>query len=500
MNVLLVTPRLKSMFGDPQAVPGHPHTGMAYLSAFLKSKGVHVEVHEEAFHADRSLRTVMRQGDFDLIGVTAFSYSLRYVYETTERIKQCTSTPVVVGGPHVSVAGASIFKEASVDFAVKHEGEYTLWELLQQITSPQPDYGAVAGVYWKNGDDIIENTDRPLISDLDSLPYPDYDAYPLELYPCGRDKEKFLPLITQRGCPYQCTFCSVPVSMGRLFRPRTPESVLAEVEHWHARGVRHFQINDDVYNIDRKRTNAISDLLIERKLGITYELYNGIRANTTDRTQLTKMKASGCTLISFGLESGDEHVLRYGIKKGLTLEQLQTAVTLAGEVGITHSVNFIVGHPEETYEAALRSIEFAKQLPANYVNFYNHTPYPNTESWDWVKEHGRILQPEFLTDVSYRNDEPIFDTPEFTRQQRKEVLRKGFQLYERKVLQYRMGRVLGSVAYYLSRPAVLNRLGRKFVTDNFIGRAVFNWLFFAVRGRPFSGRGGMVVSLDQTET
>ena len=499
MKILLVTPKLKSLYGDPSAVPGHPHTGMAHLAAFLKREDVRVDVYEETFPTDRSLESVLRQDDFDLVGVTAFSYSLRHVAATVKRIKQAANVPIVVGGPHVSVARALIFDQAPVDFAVKHEGEFTLLQLLRELERPRPDYRDVAGLFWKDGDRIVENPDRTLISDLDSLPYPDYEAYPLELYPCGRGNVKSLPLITQRGCPYQCTFCSVPVSMGKLFRARTPENVIAEIEHWYAKGIRHFQINDDVYNIDRKRVNRISDMLIERKLGITYELYNGIRANTTDRTQLQKMKASGCTLISFGLESGDEHVLRYGVKKGLTLQQLETAVQIADEVGIPRSVNFIVGHPEETYEAALRSIAFAKKLPATYVNFYNHVPYPNTESWEWVKEHGRILQPDFLTDVSYRNDEPIFDTPEFTREQRKEVLRQGFELYERNVLKYRLGKFLGTAAFYGSRISVANGLGRRFVTDTRVGRALFNWLFYAIRGRPFSGRGGMVAGIDQDE-
>jgi radical SAM superfamily enzyme YgiQ (UPF0313 family) len=150
------------------------------------------------------------------------------------------------------------------------------------------------------------------------------------------------------------------------------------------------------------------------------------------------------------------------------------AVTLTRKAGIPCSVGFIAGHPTETYEEAKESLRFAKSLPANFINFNNATPYPGTELFDWVKDHARLLVPNYLTDMSYNSKYPIYETDEFTKEQRMEVIRKGKSLYEWSMLRYRMGPFFGALAYYLSRISIFDRLGRKFVTNTGIGHIIFS--------------------------
>src|SRR5262249_20694584 len=154
---------------------------------------------------------------------------------------------------------------------------------------------------------------------------------------------------------------------------------------------------------------------------------------------------------------------------------------LTAASGIRFSVNFIVGHPTETYEKALDSIRFAKSLPATFVNFYNDTPYPGTELFEWVKENAKILFPDFLHDYSYRSGEPIYETPEFTRAERLEILRQGYKLYERRILRYRLGATLGLAAYLLTRLPPVHRLGRAVVYTK------SGWRIFNKLGRRFGG-------------
>jgi len=471
--VLFAVSNLRSIFGDANAVPGHPHTGVAYLSSFLKSRGVEVDLYDERMDGPERLPELLKK-PYDLVAVTAFSYSLQHVYALLNRIKSLSpTTPLVLGGPHVSVSRLQVLRDTPIDFAVKHEGELTLLDLLDQLSKPTPDFSSVLGLLWRDGAELRENGDRPLLDDLDALPYPDYESFHIERYPCWQQRS--IPLITQRGCPYKCNFCSVPVTMGGTFRSRSPENVVKEIEHWHAQGFRHFQVNDDVFNLQPARVIEICRLIIERNLGITWELYNGMRVNGVTAEMLEAMKQSGCRLISYGCESGSPRILKL-IRKGLTKEMVTRTVTLTHESGIPCSVNFIVGHPTETYEEALETLKFAATLPASFINFYNDTPYPGTELFEWVKSSARLIYPSYLTDLSYNSREPIYDTPEFPRDKRMKILDMGRDLYERSVLRYRMGPVWGRVAYWVSRVPFVKNLGQRFVTNTRLGHAIFSRL------------------------
>lgn len=472
-RILFVVPMLKSMFGDPKTVPGHPHTGIAYLSGFLKQHSVEVTLFDEGVDRIEELEGILKKETFDLIGVTAFSYSLRYVYNMVARLKQYSSAPVVVGGPHISVTHGDILTKTRADFAIQGEGEWTTLELLTELGKSNPDFSGINGLIWRNQKEIVENRERETIQDLDVLPYPDYESFGLEKYPCFRHKA--LPMITQRGCPYKCNFCSVPLSMGSPFRARTPENVVQELEYWYEKGWRHFPVNDDVFNIRRGRVMEICKLIVDRGLKITWELYNGIRVNVCDRELLEAMKAAGCVFISYGCESGNPEILKI-IQKGLTLDQVRRAVQLTAEAGIKCSVNFIIGHPTETYEKAMDSIRFALSLPATFVNFYNDTPYPGTTLYEWTTKNATFLHPDFLEDISYRSGEPIYVTPEFSREERIKIMKMGYRLYERRVLQYRLGRWVGLFAYFFSRIPIVHKMGRYAVYNSKVGQHIFQKL------------------------
>jgi radical SAM superfamily enzyme YgiQ (UPF0313 family) len=471
-SILLCVSNLRSIFGDANAVPGHPHTGVAYLSSYLKSKGVRVDLYDERMDGPDRLPGLLANG-YDLVGVTAFSYSLNHVYALVARIKSLTKSPVVMGGPHVSVTRRKVLQDTPADLAVKHEGEETTLELLQALVSPRPGLAGIRGLLWRDGTELRENPDRPPLQDLDALPYPDYESFGMERYPCHAARA--LPLITQRGCPYRCVFCSVPVSMGGHFRARSPEKVLEEMAHWHAGGWRHFQVNDDVFNFKPDRVKDICRRILDARLDVTWELYNGMRVNAVDAEMLDLMKRSGCRLISYGCESGSPRVLQV-IHKALTVPMVTRAVDLTVKAGINCSVNFIVGHPTETFADAKMSLRMAAALPAHFINFYNNTPYPGTELYDWVLKNATILHPNYLTDMSYNSREPIFETPEFPRRERMWILERGRNLYEKSVLRYRMGRTLGTLAYWLSRVPFVNEWGRRFVTNTRLGHAIFSRL------------------------
>jgi len=450
--------------------PGYPHTGIAYLAAVLKQRGMKIKILDMRLgYTFANLFKVLDEFNPDVVGLTCYSYFFKNTYELVSKIKSQGDYIVVIGGPHVSAIRGKVLAETKADFAVKGEGEYTFPELCKAIEKETEDFKEIEGLIWRRKSEVVENVDRPFIEDLDTLPFPDYEEFELEKYMCYIEKR--LPIITSRGCPYRCIYCSVKISMGNMFRARSPDNVINEMKYWYGKGWRSFDINDDCFSLNMKRAKKICDLIIEKGLKITYKLYNGIRVDRTDMELLQKMKASGCDLVQYGVESGNEEVLKM-IKKGITLEQAKKAVENSKAVGIRCVVNFIIGHPGENFEKAMDSIRLAKMLPADSVCFYNLVPYPGTELFEWVEKNATFLySPEiYLNEVSYGEGKPIFETREFPAEKRREVLRKGFLLYRKKILQSKLGWVPGSVAYLVSKSNILWKIGVGIFSGTKMGR------------------------------
>lgn len=480
MKILFVIPKSKTMFGDDsgtKSLPGHPHVGIASLVAFLKKNypANEIKIFDEQAYDFSELKKIIRAFKPDLIGITCFSYNYRYFYDLILKIKKLSKTLIVLGGPHVSALRKEVLKETKADLAIKGEGEITLCELIKELEKTRPNFRKIKGLIWRQKGKVIENEDRELIKNLDNLPFPDYYAFPIERYPCFLIKA--LPLITSRGCPYGCNYCSVRLSMGRGFRPRSPENVLQEIKYWYQKGWTNFDINDDCFTLDLKRAEKICDLIVKKNLKIKFQLYNGIRVDRISLKLLKKLKKAGCTFIAYGCESGNEKILKI-IGKGISLKQVRQAVDWTNYAGIKNAVNFIIGHPTETYTQALETLSFAKSLPTNFVNFYNLVPYPGTGSFQWAKKHGHFLYPPetFLRDISYRDNLPIFETSDFTEEQRQDIMRKGFSLYEKKILSFRLGSIMGSIIYLLTRPKIVNKLVFDFALANKFGNRLYQFL------------------------
>lgn len=476
MRVLFVIPKIKSLFGA-KGMTVHPHIGVAYLSAFLKKNNVAVDIYDDGITDD--IEALYRRIDEfkpSLIGVTVFSYCYDLARGIIKRIQEKTDIPIVAGGAHVSAVGKRILDDAGIPFAVKQEGEYTLRELLREITRAGPDFAAVKGLIWRTGGGrIVENADRELICPLDEIPFPDYDAFGIARYYCYTQRS--LPLITSRGCPFGCNYCSVRLSMGQRFRARSAQNVFEEIRHFAGKGWNSFEINDDCFSLDMERAERICDMIIGGGLKIRFQLYNGIRVDTVAPRLLGKMKRAGCFFISYGCEAGNNRILK-AIHKGITLDQVRRAVEWTNAAGIANSVNFIIGHKEETYADALETLAFARSLPTQFVNFYNLVPYPGTESFEWAHTHARFLvDPDsFLENISYRDNKPIFETKEFTARQREKITAAGFEIYRKRILTWRLGRVPGTLAYLATKPRWINGAATRFALGTHAGKAVYGFL------------------------
>lgn len=473
MKFLFVQPKNKlSFFGSKGYCPTYPHLGIAYLTAVLQKKGVEVVIFDDgAGYTRAKLSGLIRSFKPDMIGVTLYSFSTVYSYNLIDYLKKRFKIPVVLGGAHITSIRSDILRETKADFAVKYEAEYALPELLDEFGKENPDYGKVKNLIYRKGRKIIENPDRELDNRLDEIPYPQFDLFEMQVH--QGHKEKIVPLITSRGCPYGCNYCSVKLYMGRGFRKRSTKNVVGEIMYQYNKGYHQFDFNDDCFLTDKKRANEILDLIIASGIKISFQFMNGLRVDTVDKRILKKLKKAGCFYISYGCESGNQDTLNK-IKKGITLEQVRKATMMTREAGIVCSVNMIIGHRDETYEKAMDSVRFAKSLPTNYVNFYNLIPYQGTEAYDWVTKNGRFLVDtnNYLKEISYGNNRPIFETDEFSKEDRAKVLKIGSSFHERKVFQYRFGKVLGLGIYLATRSESLKGLAGGFVTANPVGRGM----------------------------
>ena len=472
MKILFAIPKVKSLLGG-KSLTINPHVGIAYLSSFLKKNGVEVRVFDDGIENNHhKLLSTIKGFNPDIIGVSVFSYCYKYACDLIKVIKDNYKIPLVLGGAHVNIIKEKILLDTGAEFAIKHEGEYSLLELLKELETKGNNFKGIKGLIWRHADGIVENPDRPWIEDLDSLPFPEYDIFDIKKYFFYQDR--ILPIITSRGCPYACNFCSVNSVMGREFRPRSAKNVVEEIEYFVQKGWKSFAVNDDCFTLDIDRAEEICDLILQKKIDITFQLLNGIRVDRVTPRLLKKMKLAGCIYVAYGCESGSDKILKI-IQKGITTEQVRKAVSWANEAGIPNSVNFIIGHTQETYSNALETINFAKSLPTGFTIFHNLLPYPGTKAYVWAQEHGKFfISPKYyLENILSHHGQPIFETDDFTKKQREEVVALGFNLYKRKYLKFRFGNVFGSIIYYITKIKLVDKFAAFLVLDTRFGKSIY---------------------------
>jgi anaerobic magnesium-protoporphyrin IX monomethyl ester cyclase len=402
MKVLLINPKTNL----PIETRTSPSLGLAYLGAVSERQGHAVRIYDgdvEHIPLEKALR------DFapDMVGITANTIQIKSAWRDAALVKLVADIPVVLGGPHPTILPAESAERPEVDIVVRGEGEATWEELCQWRVADGEWRGAISGLHSVSGisyqtpdGQVHHNPDRPVIEDLDSLPLPAYHLFRMDRYTnlqptVDRIAGPSYPILTSRGCPYRCTYCS---QIGpRRWRMRSPQSVVAEWR-WLVRdlGAAEIGILDDSFNINRQRVLDICDLLIKEKLThVPWIMINGIRANLADKELLGRMKQAGCIRSAFGVESGNQEILDFVIGKQLTLEQVRAAFKAAKEVGMETIGFFMVGLPGETEETMEDTIRFAIELDPVVANFSMATPFPGTEMSRIVKEKGRLLVKDY---------------------------------------------------------------------------------------------------------
>ena len=437
MKILLVQPPFTVLRTETKKC--HPPLGLAYLAGVLKQNHsvIVLDAVAEGYNEEEvidkhflryglSFENIKRRIEYlkpDIVGVSClFSAQSENVHKICELVKEMDKKIVtILGGAHPSAVPEKVLKDNNVDFVVIGEGENTLNRILEFIEKRKAiQKNDIDGIGFRLNGDIRINKKERYETDLDNIPFPYWDIFPLEKYfkinnPHGGQARRtpFLPLISSRGCPFECIFCSIHNLWGRNYRKRSAENVLLEIEYLIQKfGIKEIMFEDDNLTLDKERATRIFQGLIETRINIIWSAPNGLAIQTLDDRLLELMRRSGCYRISIGIESGDEYVLKNIIGKPIVLSKIKPIINKARKLKMETSAFFVIGLPGETRKNLKNTLHFAANLGVDNVNFFFATPLPGTQLLELCKERGLIK-----TEINYINlksDYPNFSTEYFS--------------------------------------------------------------------------------------
>jgi radical SAM superfamily enzyme YgiQ (UPF0313 family) len=381
MRFLLVNP-----FYPVAEIPSPP-LGISYLAAALERVGVEVRVLDLVVTAcDRKkLERVLSDFQPDIVGATSVTMTFDSAISVIRSVKQIDpSIFTAMGGAHVSFcAESTLTKHPELDLVGLGEGEETIVDIVRAFEDGR-DFSKVAGVTYRDGDEIRTTGARGYWIDVDTLPVPSRHLVPL-----GRYRALDLPIsmTTSRGCPFQCIFCTGRQLVGAKIRYRQAKSVVDEMEHVASLGFKRLNLADDLFTARKDHAHAVCDEILRRGLKVTWTSFSNV--NTVDVPLLKKMKESGCILVSFGLESANADILKT-VKKGTKIPKIIEAVQMCNEAGVQPHGSFIVGLPGETPETLRELHEFSRKLADMGCETGVHmlAPFPGTAVYEQREKYG----------------------------------------------------------------------------------------------------------------
>jgi len=413
MKILLIRPRFRDFIYDD------PPLGLAYLASVLRNTGNDVRICDLVVETCNPIVHI-ENFEPDIVGITCpFSSQATSVHEVAKVVKLTSPhTKVVVGGAQPSAMPQEVLKDKNIDIVVIGEGEQTIVELIKAIERGE-QLDTIEGIAFRKDTGIKTTKTRSPIKDLDSIPFPSWDLLPMKNYLKSKGghsalvkRTPYFSMITSRGCPMRCIFCSIHTVWGHHWRSRSAENVVKEIEILvHRYGIREIHFEDDNIAIDKKRMYDICDEIIERDIDITWTTPNGIAIWTLDKSLLKKMAKSGCFALCFGIESGSQWIRNKVIGKPISLSYTKKVVHWCKELGIWAHGFFVLGLPSETKETFRKTINVAKELDLDSASFFIAVPYPGTALLELCREKGYIQKSDWK---SFRIDEANIETETFT--------------------------------------------------------------------------------------
>ncbi len=381
MEILLINPAPSGTLKATGVL--FPPLGLLYIAAYAEKEGHQVAVRDLAI---RKKKEDIDFKKYDIVGISTDTTRHRQALQLAKKAK-ASGCMVVMGGPHPSYADEEILSTQRVDFIVRGEGEVTFSELVATLQKNDGTFHSVQGISFFSNGQLVRTPPRPFIENLDSLPLPARHLIHMDDYRRtkfgGRD---ITPLITSRGCPYQCTFCASSHFWGTKVRMRSVESVLKEIgeiyDRYHFNAV---AFVDDTFNVSPKRVIEICHGIIEKKLDLWWWCLSRIDLLLRNEEMVKEMVRAGGKAVFIGVESSNPKTLNE-LKKGIDLEDIVQTVEMLKRNGVEIHASYILGGLHDDVKTIHETIRFAKRLDTNVAQFAILTPYPGTAVYEQVKD------------------------------------------------------------------------------------------------------------------
>ncbi len=417
MRILLVNPSDSGYYYRLGAF--YPPLGLAYLGAVLRREGHSVRIVD--MNVDDFNYKAGAFSDYDVVGISSDTVRIQLACDIALEAKK-KGKKVIMGGPHPTFDFERLLKKGIADYVILGEGEEALPKLLKSLSEGNP-YPEIDGVAYKKGEKI-EVRPPKFVKNLDDLPFPDRDLLPLEKYKVKFDGKRVTSLVTSRGCPFNCEFCSASQFMGLLWRKRSVANVLDEIEILYKKyGYRSLIFFDDNFTLDPKRVIEISEEMLKRDVKISWWAFSRADEVLGHEDMLEAMSKSGCRMLFIGFESASDEVLKEYNKK-LKSEIAFEVIKLLKKFRIDVFASFILGAQRETKDMIWKTVKFAKKLAkigASIVQFSILTPYPGTRLFAKLRNILYTRDPE-----KFDGTHLVFKHPNLSREEMENLFKKAY--------------------------------------------------------------------------
>ena len=381
-------------------VTAWPPLGMLYCAEVLMREGIEVSILDQAakrFSSKQTLNWVKKE-DPDILGISVLNSSAEEAPKLAEQVKaENPNITIVLGNYHATFNAERILqKYSSVDVIVRGEGEYTSLELAKCLEN-NGDIEEVEGIAFRKNRRIVLTPERPLIKDVDSLPFPDRDlvdaSYNCAIYGVRVASKKFSTLISSRGCPFNCSFCGCRKFARGIWRPRSVENIVDELALLQSQGYEQFLFVDDNFTLNPKRVMNFCRKL--RKEGMDIEWFCDSRVDNCRYDMFREMVKAGCKVVYFGIESANQRILDY-YRKGITPDQSEAAVRKARKAGMDVIVgSFIFGAPDETRQEIETTLKFVTKLDIDVPQLNILGAFRGTDLWADLVAKGYVDEDKY---------------------------------------------------------------------------------------------------------
>lgn len=394
-NILLVNASEREAYGKLKP-PLQMHMGLAYIASMVRGHNVTILDMARHKHNLNNFIDTVKRGKFDVAGFSVTTPTFMSSLKLAKLLKSYSpDTTVVFGGIHSMMHPEESLLSDCVDLVVAGEGEITFREIIRCVKEKRA-FSGVEGIFYKENAVIKKTNPRPLIDDLDTLPFPERESFKNRQYTYPDSLHRHTaPIITSRGCPGACTFCVSHNIFSRRFRARSAKNIVDEIEVLVKKyKTKEIHIWDDNFATDKKRVFNIRDEILKRNIKVKFAFPNGIRADFLNKEIIKALKDMGTYSLAIGVESGSQSVLnRTG--KGIKLEKIREIFALAKKMRLETWAFFMIGLLGDNPGTVKRTIAFAKRLDPDIAKFHILKPFPGSKLYDYLSSKRFILTEDY---------------------------------------------------------------------------------------------------------